>query len=361
MAEIAVVGAGLSGLVAAINCARAGHKVTVLEKYDRVGGEPENHPSVDSTPMLPDRLGSYIGVELKPPQVTPTRTMRSYAYGDKYDIDGGLLHLHAVERGARSTSIENYLYGSALEAGVSFEFGWRLRSQADLEELPPNSIIATGLHLESFLALDIPFRQVYGYTSTTRYEGEPKAVAYFGDLTRDYCYLANANGIAYALFFDRGGPVRRELVDRWAEMLKRDEGVEFREWRLFQGAVAVRDLDNPRLFVGDKIIAGTLASMNDPLFLFGVHASLLSGKIAATAVDDKAKAYGLFRGVLSFYRKAWALRRLMDATPMAMRRHAMRAFLGISRSRPGLYAKIMSYQIPGFRQVEAGQVSLRGG
>ncbi|MBC7231521.1 MAG: hypothetical protein H5T74_14165 [Actinobacteria bacterium] len=51
----------------------------------------------------------------------------------------------------------------------------------------------------------------------------------------------------------------------------------------------------------------------------------------------------------------------MDATPMAMRRHAMRAFLGISRSRPGLYAKIMSYQIPGFRQVEAGQVSLRGG
>lgn len=71
MAEIAVVGAGLSGLVAAINCARAGHKVTVLEKYDRVGGEPENHPSVDSTPMLPDRLGSYIGVELKSPAGDP--------------------------------------------------------------------------------------------------------------------------------------------------------------------------------------------------------------------------------------------------------------------------------------------------
>ncbi len=358
MAEIAVVGAGLAGLVAAINCARAGHKVTVLEKYDRVGGEPENHPSVDSTPMLPDLLGACTGVELKPPQVTPTRAMRSYAYSEKYDIDGGLLHLHAVERGARSTSIENYLYGKAVEAGVEFEFAWRLRSQADLAQLPPDSIIATGLHFESFLALDIPFRQVYGYTSTARYEGEPKAIAYFSDMTRDYCYLANANGIAYALFFDRSGPVKRELVDRWAEMLHEDEGIAFHEWHLFRGAVAVSALDNPRLFVGDKIIAGTLASMNDPLFLFGVHASLVSGRIAALAVDDKAKAFELYREVLSFYRAAWALRRLMDATPMAMRRRVLRAFLGISCSRPDLYGKIMSYQIPGLRWIQAG--GLRG-
>lgn len=355
MAEIAVVGAGLSGLVAAINCARAGHEVTVLEKYDRVGGEPENHPSVDSTPMLPGPLGDFIGVDLGPPQVTPTLYMRSYAYGERYDIDGGLLHLHAVERGGRSTSIESYLHGLALEAGVKFEFGWALRSQADLAHLPPNSIIATGLHFESFLALGIPFRQVYGYTSTTRYEGEPKAVAYFSDMTRDYCYLANANGIAYALFFDRSGPVRRALVEKWAEMLRRDKDVDFREWHPFSGAVAVSALDNPRLFMGDKIIAGTLASMNDPLFLFGVHASLMSGKIAALAVDDKARAFELYRDTLSFYRKAWTLRRLMDMTPMPLRRQAMRAFLGISRARPGLYGKIMFYQIPGLRQMEAGK------
>ncbi len=356
MAEIAVVGAGLAGLVAAINCARAGHEVTVLEKYTKVGGEPENHPSVDSTPMMPDLLGACVGVELKPPQVTPTRAMRSYAYGERYDIDGGLLHLHAVERGSRSTSIESYLHGLAVEAGVRFEFGWRLRCQADLEQLPPNSIVATGLHPESFLALGIPFKQVYGYTSTTRYEGEPKAVAYFNDMTRDYCYLANSNGIAYALFFDRSGPIRRDLVERWAETLQEDEGVDFREWHPFHGAVAVSALDNPRLFVGDKIIAGTLASMNDPLFLFGVHASLLSGRIAALAVDDRARAFELYREVLSFYRVAWALRRMMDATPRALRRHALRAFLGISRSRPQLYGKMMSYQIPGLRQVASGEL-----
>lgn len=351
VAEIAVVGAGLAGMVAAINCARAGHRVRVLEKYDRVGGEPTNHPSVDSTPMHPDRLGEFIGVKLAPPQVTPTKVLRFYAYGEKYDFDGASLSLHAVERGARSTSIESYLYEQAKGAGVEFEFGWWMQSQNDLAQLPPNSIIATGLHPEPFLALNIPYQPVYGYTSNVRYEGEPKAAAFFSDLTGDYCYLANANGIAYGLFFDRGKPVRRGLVNVWAAQLLEDEGIRFDEWQPMHGAVAVKRLDNPTLFVGDKIIAGTLASTNDPVFLFGVHASLLCGKIAALAVEDKAMAYEMYRDLLSFYRTAWMMGRLMDHTPAPLRRRLLRSFFGISRARPGLYSKMMSYQIPGFRKI----------
>ena len=40
MSEVIVVGAGLSGLTAAINCARAGHEVTVLDRFKEVGGLP---------------------------------------------------------------------------------------------------------------------------------------------------------------------------------------------------------------------------------------------------------------------------------------------------------------------------------
>ncbi|MEW6552656.1 MAG: FAD-dependent oxidoreductase [Actinomycetota bacterium] len=351
MAEIAVVGAGLAGLVAAINCARAGHQVRVLEKYGRVGGEATNHPSVDSTPMHAERLGEFIGVKLEPPQVTPTRALRFYCFGERIDMDGTLMSLHAVERGTRSTSIENYLYERARDAGVEFEFGWQLRSQADLAELPPGSIIATGLHAEPFLALNIPYQNVYGYTSRVRYEGEPKAAAFFNDLTRDYCYLASANGIAYALFFDRGRPVPRDLVDVWATQLYELEGIRFDDWVPMQGTVAVKRLDNPRMFVADKIVAGTLASMNDPIFLFGVHASLLSGRIAAMAVDDRAKAFEMFRDLLSSYRAAWLMGRMMEHTPTGLRRRLLRAFFGISRSRPDLYNKLMSYQIPGLRRV----------
>ncbi len=351
MAEIAVVGAGLAGLVAAINCARAGHQVRVLEKYDRVGGEATNHPSVDSTPMYPERLGDLIGVKLGPPQVTPTGVLRFYCFGEVFDMDGTMMSLHAVERGTRSTSIENYLYEQAQGVGVEFEFGWRLQSQADLAQLPPSSIIATGLHPEPFLALNIPYQNVYGYTSRVKYDGEPKAAAFFNELTRDYCYLANANGIAYALFFDRSRPVPRDHVDVWAGQLLELEGIRFDNWMPMQGTVAVKRLDNPRLFVGDKIVAGTLASMNDPIFLFGVHASLICGRIAAIAVEDKAKAYEMYRGVLSFYRVAWLMGRMMEHTPANLRRRLLRAFFGISKAKPELYNKIMSYEIPGLRQI----------
>lgn len=351
LAEVVIVGAGLAGLVAAVNCARAGHEVRVLEKRGGVGGDPTNHPSVESTPMEPERLGDFLGVELVPPHVTPVAVARSYAYGRRYEMEKTSIELHAVERGSRPTSIENYLYGLAAEEGVEFEFGWELRSRSDLEQLPPGSIIATGLSTEPFRVLAIPYKLVYGYVSNASLEGEPRAVAYFGEFTRDYCYMANANGIAYALFFDRSRKAPRDVVDAWAERLLADEGTAFEEWRFFDGAVAVKTLDNPRLFVGDRIIAGTLASMNDPLFLFGVHASLMSGKIAATAVDDRPAACELYRRVLSFYRKAWMIRRLMDSTPSQLRRLAMRLFFATSGAIPDLHRKLMFYQIPGLREV----------
>ena len=64
MAEVTIVGAGLAGLVAAVNCAAAGHQVRVLEKFERIGGDPYIRPAVDVTPMDPERLGRFIGVEL---------------------------------------------------------------------------------------------------------------------------------------------------------------------------------------------------------------------------------------------------------------------------------------------------------
>lgn len=347
MAEIAVVGAGLAGLVAAINCARAGHDVIVLEKYHRVGGKPESHPSVDSTPMYPERLGDFIGVDLKPPQVTPTRMLDFDIFGKKYDIDGGVISLQAVERGSRSTSIESYLYEIAKGEGVKFEFGWELRSQADIANIPPDSIIATGLHPEAFLALNIPYRQTYGYTALTRYEGEPKAAAYFGDFTHDYCYFANTNGLAYAIFFDRTKPVARDALERWSLQLAEEKGAEFTNWMPLEGVVGVKTLDNPRFFVGDKILAGTLASMNDPLFLFGVHASLASGKIAAIAVDDKVEAYRLFKEMQSFYKVAWCMERLTGFMPESMRQRGLRLFFDIAIKRPQIYGKMTVAQIPG--------------
>ena len=42
--KVHVVGAGLSGMVAAINLAREGHQVLVLDGAEKIGGVHPHHP-----------------------------------------------------------------------------------------------------------------------------------------------------------------------------------------------------------------------------------------------------------------------------------------------------------------------------
>jgi flavin-dependent dehydrogenase len=351
MSEVIVVGAGLAGLTAAILCARAGHEVRVLERYKRVGGAPGHHPSVDSTPMLPERMGKLLGIELKPPQITPTPTVRFFVYGKSYTMDGHRQYVHAVERGSRPTSLENYLYRIAQEAGVSFEFGWTLKSQKDAAELPPGSIIATGLHHESYLALGIPWQDVYGFVANGRFEGPPMAVAWFDTFAGDYSYFANANGIGFALAFDRQ-PLPRHAQESFVKRLHQDLGVELEGWRTFEGAVGVKRLDNPRLFSGPLILAGSLAGMQDPFFFFGVHASLISGSIAALAVDDKAAAWERFRKISVLYKYSFVGRRLFEPLPHHVRKPLLHAFMAMQLRWPDRFGGLTLHTIPGFMDLK---------
>ncbi len=156
MSEVTIVGAGLAGLVAAINCAKAGHRVNVLEKFDHVGGDPHVRPAVDVTPMDTEALGRFIGVELKPPYVSPCEEFIIYVYGKRYVVPGCQMYLQSVERGSRSSSLDQYLYEVALDAGAEFEFGISCDSREDFAQLPPSSIIAPGSRAVSSPAEALP-------------------------------------------------------------------------------------------------------------------------------------------------------------------------------------------------------------
>ncbi len=351
--EVMIVGAGLSGLVAAIHCARAGHRVRVLEQYQEIGGIPYIHPSVDATPIEPDKLSDFLEIPLGPPQIAPYQAFNVYFYGKLFPFDAARFYLHGVERGSRDTSLDTYLYRIAKEEGVEFDFGWKLRSQEDAARLPPGTIFATGLSVEVFEALNLPYQQIWGYVGHGELQGPPQVAVWFDTYTSYYNYLASINGVVFALFFDKV-PVRKEHLERWKSQMKQDTGINITQWREHHGVVATKSISNPRLFHGERILAGTLAGMQDPLFLFGVHSSLVSGKIAGIAVDDKARAYELFKKMISTYKLFWVQKRSLDSQPHWFKKLAFRTASKPLLAKPELFQGLVNFgltTVPGFRRV----------
>jgi monoamine oxidase len=89
--DVAVVGAGLAGLVAATQLRRAGHSVVVLEARDRVGGRVWNHDIGDG--HVSERGGTFIGPTQNHVAALAKRlkvpTFRTYDTGKDVYVAGG--------------------------------------------------------------------------------------------------------------------------------------------------------------------------------------------------------------------------------------------------------------------------------
>jgi flavin-dependent dehydrogenase len=312
-----VVGAGLAGLTAAINLAREGREVIVLEKGKRVGGLPVYNPSPHGTPMDAGAMSRYTGIDLEPGMVRMAGGTISI-WGKRYKVKfPSNVAAWMIERGPRGSSMDHYLYRIAVEEGVRFEFDQPIVSDRQIHDLPRGSIVATGLHVDGFEAANVPYRILYGYFAKCRVPWpEPRVTMYFDDYTPDYAFTCSVNGIAFALIFNRHRPVARWEMEKFAEQAVLEDGYPFKRFEPLEGGAApVRRFTNPRLFQGDMILAGTLAGMMDPILFFGMHGAFLSGKIAARALTDPAGAYDEFRRLNITYYPVLAAKRLVDKTP----------------------------------------------
>jgi flavin-dependent dehydrogenase len=324
MGEQVIVGAGLSGLVAAINLAREGYDVLVRERRGEVGGatdlkglEGKIINIGDGTPLNLERVREYTGIDLDPVAV-PLRSCRNHVYGKTFDIEfDKAVPTYLVERGPHASSIDVYLYDIAVAEGVRFQFN---DTVTDFDGLPPDSIIATGLFGDAWPALGVPHMQVFGYLGMSTLEDKsPRVIIYFDEYTRDYAFYSQVNGVRGACLFSRGKPLDPGVKDRFRRQLEENDGVSFEEWYSISfGALPVASSRNPRLFAGNRILTGTLSGSIDPLLLFGVHGALVSGKIAAVTVRDHQKGLEEFTRLNRAFRLGFYASGLYRRMPMWM-------------------------------------------
>jgi flavin-dependent dehydrogenase len=344
MADQLIVGAGLAGL------ARKGHKVRVLEKYKTVGAQPERWPAVDVTPFLPEKMSRYLGIPLGAPQIQPCGQLNGYFWGKPFEVPIGRSNLCLVERGPRKTGLDGYLLEIAEAEGVKVEYEQAVLGQGAIAALPADTIIATGLYAESFDALNIPYVMGWCYGAKGRSDRDGEAAIYFGDYTNDYAYWANLNGIWSILFFTRN-PIDRRDLERFERELAATEGVEVEEWLYGYGPTPTLKFSNPRLFASDKILAGTLSGMIEPFALFGVHGALVSGKIAAMAVEDRNAAWLDFKHQLTTWKRMLLNRKTYNAMTPPMRRLAVIGLNTVLSSTGDLGARMLGgafHAVPGY-------------
>lgn len=341
--KIYIIGAGLSGMIAGINLAKENYEITILEAESGIGGSDNYHPSLHITPIEKEKVWKYIGIDLED-CFTPVDILPLYV--EDRLIPMKPTYYSGVERGKRPTSIDSRLYKIACDHGVKFMFGSRIDK---INDMPPGTIIATGLAPEMYEHLNLPYRDAPAmHTWRESAVRNNYALSIFSQYASEYFYAAEFNKILYCMLPVKDGS-KIEMLKYFLPDLSRLEKIDipFEEWKFASFRIPMGGVENLRLFHGDKILAGTISGMMDPFLLFGIHGAIISGKIAAMAVADKEKAKAEFDRVNRYFRASLRIKKLYDMVPLKPRIAA----LNVMASVPLLFSpliKMMCRGVPGY-------------
>jgi len=347
--KVEIVGAGLSGLVAGINLAQQGFEVVIYEKEKNCGGRPSFRPDPAGSPFNLDQLKDFIGVDIAPACRRITE-LTFYVWGKKTVVpmaeafDG-----YMVERSMRETSLDFLLTEEALDAGVRIEYGREL-SGSEFSNLAPNSIITTGLEDQAYNSMGLPPVKLYGAYARGRCDmDEPTTAGYFDSYTKEYGFTSSINKICFAFLIGQAGQMTDSGLEKFKAQVADTAPFELGAWQTLDwGAVPHASMFGPRLFWGDKILAGTVAGVMDPTMYYGMLGALVSGKVAATAVTDPELAGRQFKQVTRTYTPSWLIKRTHYLLPDAIRRPLTQFAIGSLENRSDAFWNRVWSIVPGY-------------
>lgn len=301
--EATIYGAGMSGLIAAVNLARVGYAVTVHEREPGYGGSALYNPSTHVTPLDPEKTSEYIGIDISP-AFHQVLECPSYFHDTKVrlPVEG----VYAVERGDRPTSLDTLLYKECEGLDIKFEFNSPLKKE-HLSSLPPNTIIACGLTPSVYRMLEIPYLTWYGWISRGEIGIGSYAWLWWDECISEYGYFSAVNNYYFNLLFSIR-EVGRDCLDKYKSFMVRNEGIEHDNWDYVSGAVPLLVSDNPRLFWNGAVLCGTISGAMDPMMWFGISGALVTGKVAALAVLSKERGTAEFERFIKRFRQFHAVK-----------------------------------------------------
>jgi geranylgeranyl reductase family protein len=316
--DVAVIGAGPAGCIAAEHLAAAGHDVVILEEHDGVGA--------------PVHCTGLVGVETMtefslPHDLVLTRTGRARfvgTAGQSFSVASERTQAVVLDR----EQLDQTLARRAVAAGAELRLGARvddvtrgatgvqLRVRGESQPLSARACV---------LACGASYRwhEGLGLSRPTVFLQSAQAETAFPDLTASGIEVRFGRAVAPAGFAwmvpFRRGTQPHARVGLMAESAGADR------FRTFAGALCDRAgfpadrIPAPRLkvlplapiasTVADRVLAvGDAAGLVKPTTGGGIYYGMVSGRLAARCLDEALRADRLGRATLGAYERAWRKR-----------------------------------------------------
>ncbi|MDE1856882.1 MAG: NAD(P)/FAD-dependent oxidoreductase [Candidatus Micrarchaeota archaeon] len=267
-----VLGAGLSGLTAAINLRNAGVDVQVFDRVSSSGrrflGDLQG---LENWTLKEDVLDEIRGCGVKTDFFVKGFDRLTITNGDEeLSFRGSRPYFYLVKRGSFEGSLDSSLMGQARDLGIRINYNSRLPEKAA-------DVVCTGPDYRSAVAQDL------GTVFET--DADDTAVLLLNDSAafRGYSYLLVADGygcLCSVVFGDRSR--LNGCYQKTAEFFRDRYGIRPRNPHRCGGIGGFSMV--PRSADGKRLYAGEAAGLQDFLWGFGIRSAIVSGFLAARSI-----------------------------------------------------------------------------